>query len=313
MQVIEPESRRVRVSCRTETSVPYSARSDRHGLGRELRGWLLGLWALCFVVTTAVAASADDSAVDACLAEHTRAQELRLTGHLLESREALSQCSPTRCPRGVRQDCLRWLEEIQVQTPSMSFSVSADGASRADAKVFIDGELALEKLNGRSVDVNPGSHRIRVELPPYAAFERELVVSEGEKFRLVEVAFVRASTQPEKSTLARQRPVPVAAYVFAGIGVAAAANGAAWGGAAWLGKKDLERECAPSCSAQRIHALEQRALIADISFGLSALTLASAATIYLLRPELPAAPALKVDVSWLPSGGALASLRVDGF
>jgi hypothetical protein len=309
-------------ACQTETRA-LGARLGRtlcrgHGFGlaRQLRRWLVGLWALCLMAASTGHARADQSGVDACLAAHTRAQEQRLTGHLLESRESLNQCSSTSCPRRVRQDCLRWLEEIQIQTPSIGFNVSADGTNRADVTVFIDGQLALEKLNGRSVDVNPGAHRVRVELPPYAAFERELVVTEGEKFRVIEVTFVSAPKLVVKkpvSTRLTQRPVPVAAYVFAGIGAAAAANGAVWGGSVWLGKKRLQRDCAPNCSAGEINALEQRALIADVSFGVSALALASAATIYFLRPEPPDAPGLQIDVSWLPARGALASLRLNGF
>lgn len=256
-----------------------------------------------------------------CLGNHTDGQRLRRDGKLLESRDAFRQCSATACPSEIIRDCLGWMEEVDKQIPSVSFVVAADGLNRADARVFIDDVLVLEKLSGRAVPVNPGPHRVRVALPPFAPFEEQVVFTEGDKFRVVNVQF--ASPQTASDPLAttpgaappeadKARPVPIATYVFGGLGIAAAISGGAWGISNVALRSDMEEQCSPNCSDRSIDVLKQRALIADISWGVSIVSLATAATIYFLRPEETLEQPLAVDVRLLPAG-ALGTISVSHF
>lgn len=296
-------------------SVKRHARGALARLATCMSGVAMGL-AVC--LGTSVAHAQTDH-VDACLASHTEGQELRLQGKLLESREQLMQCSATGCPSQVIRDCLGWLEQIQVQIPSVGFRVMADGASRADVTVIIDGKVVLEQLSGKSIDLNPGPHQLRVVLPPFEPYEKDIVVSEGDKFRMIEVAFntpaselpVPQSTGPAEVQM--HRPIPMTAWVFAGIGAAAAINGTAWGLSAQTLKGELEAACSPNCLPNSVAIVKQRALIADISFGVSALSLVTATAFYFLRPEKPVEEdTFELDVSWLPDGGAVGTLRWSG-
>lgn len=262
----------------------------------------------------------DEDKVAACLSSHTEGQELRQNSKLLESRDAFRLCSAAECPNQIIRDCGEWLEQVQRQIPSFSLRITADGASRADAKVYLDG-APIEKLSGKAVDVNPGVHRLRVTLPPFEPYESELVISDGEQFRVVEVAFrtppseILAPTRQEPTPQPiMHRPVPVATYVFAGLTAAAAVSGAGWGLSSWSLRRELEASCAPRCTDQGVDVLKQRALLTDISWGVGAASLITAVTFYVFRPEKPLDPeAVEVDVSWLPSGGALGTVSVAGF
>jgi hypothetical protein len=296
-------------------------------------GGLRGLAALAFsfAVSSPLAARAQDAAAPAaersppdpvlvCLDNHTEGQQLRRDGKLIESRDAFRQCSATACPSEIIRDCLGWMEEVDKQIPSVSFAVTADGASRADAQVYIDDVLVLDKLSGRAMPVNPGPHRVRVVLPPFAPFEEQVVFTEGDKFRMVDVKFaspratpdVAATTPGAAPEVEKARPVPVATYVFGGLGIAAALSGGAWGISNVALRSDMEEECSPNCSDRSIAVLKQRALIADISWGVSIVSLATAATIYFLRPEETLERPVAVDVRLLPAG-ALGTISVSHF
>jgi hypothetical protein len=307
------------------SSVPHQPRS------RALLG--LAALTLSFIATSSLTALAqqspalptsESSAQDpvlVCLGKHTEGQELRRDGKLIESQDAFRQCSATACPSEIIRDCLGWLEEVSKQIPSVSFAVTADGVNRADAQVFIDDVLVLEKLSGRAIDVNPGPHRVRVVLPPFAPFEEQVVFTEGDKFRVVDVQFASPRPAPEPlattpgaapARVEMDRPVPVATYVFGGLGIAAAISGGAWGISNVALRSDMEDQCAPNCSDRSIEVLKQRALLADISWGVSIVSLATAATVYLLRPEEPREQPVAVDVRLLPAG-ALGTISLSRF
>jgi hypothetical protein len=275
---------------------------------------------LACLSSRAVHAQAD--AVSSCLADHTQGQELRRDGKLLESQEVFKRCSATQCPSEIIRDCLDWMDQVQKQIPSVGFRVTADGANRADVQVFIDDTLVLSQLTGKAIDLNPGLHRVQVLLAPFAPFNTELVVNEGDKFRIVDVAFGTVAPRQVKPTVvaapspapvAMARPIPTLSYVFAGLSVAAAASGTAWGLATRSRRAELDQDCAPACSPERVDAVKQRALFTDISWGVSALSFVGAATFYIFRPEEPLSGALEVDLSWLRGGGAVGSVSVAAF
>jgi hypothetical protein len=260
--------------------------------------------------------SAPEDRAVACLENHAQGQEFRMNGKLLEGREAFLQCSANHCPAQIQRDCLNYMEQIQLQIPSVVFRVSADGLSRADVKVYVDGKLVLERLSGKALDLNPGNHEVRVVLHHFAPHEETLVVNEGDKFRNVEIKFaspVVAAADPVASQPEMHRPIPVSSYVFGSVSAAALISGVAWGLSSWGLKNDLESNCAPRCPKESVDVLRQRSLIADVSFGASAASLAVAGLFYLLRPEEPVEGRVDVGLTWLGDHGAVGTISVPTF
>src|SRR4029077_20857689 len=133
----------------------------------------------------------------------------------------------------------------------------------------------------------------------------------GEPLRVVAVEFTPRAVQGPLGNEARtatQRPTPIATYVFAGIGTAAAISGVAWGLSTLTGEHELEASCAPACPEKTIDIVRQRALLADVSWGLSAASFVTAAAFYFLRPEVAPGDAT-IDVALL-RGGAIAAVQV---
>ncbi len=266
------------------------------------------------------APAAAPSEVEVCLAAHLQGQELRASSKLLESREQFRQCAQPGCPSAIARDCVEWLGQYERRIPSISVRVTADGAGRTDARVSLDG-VPVESLQGKAIELNPGEHVVRVELAPFAPYETTVLVNEGDQFRVVEATFatgpkpsLAAPAQPREAPVVMERPVPTLAYVFGGVTLAAAANGAAWALSSLSLRHDMEKACAPACNPDTVAVLRQRATIADISWGVSAASLITTVTFYALRPEVPvqSEQPISVGLNVLP-GGAVGSVSFSAF
>lgn len=206
--------------------------------------------------------------------------------------------------------------------PTVSFRVTLDGKIASDAKVYLDGRLMEKALDGRAVELNPGPHKATFEYGEFPAQEQEFVAAEGERYRIINAEFKSAATAAtaagdgagsgtsDTGIVAGERPVPTLTYVFLGVGAAGAISAAVWGISASVTKSDLEATCAPECSQEKIDAVKQRALISDISTGVSILGFAGAAITYFTRPEVPTAGSVEFGATNLGSHGAFGSVRV---
>ncbi|MFC1642577.1 hypothetical protein ACFL5O_07805 [Myxococcota bacterium] len=215
-----------------------------------------------------------------------------------DSRQRFLVCASGACPRLVQSDCLRWATEVDAQIPSVVFRVTVDGEARMDAKVIMDGEVLLARLTGKALEVEPGMHRFRFEVGTFNSIEQNVIVGEGEKLRVLSVAFDspatdhrlpserRAAMSPAGPTTAvrTKRKVPAGSYVLAGLGTVGVASFTAWGLSSRSLKTDLEETCAPGCTQNRIDEVYRRAVIADVSLGIGVASLAGSLAWYLLRP-----------------------------
>ncbi|HMA97677.1 MAG TPA: hypothetical protein VKP30_33560 [Polyangiaceae bacterium] len=261
--------------------------------------------------------------VDECLAAHREAQSLRKQFRLRESRELLSDCSHDACPGPVKRDCMRWIDDITMQMPSVVFRLdTGDGTPTNKVKVYADGQLLFESIPNRAVEMNPGTYRLRFELEGKPPVEQEISLGEGEKFKNVSVKF-ESTKKPEtpgagtpgavgpapltpEPAVEHKRPIPIATYVLAGVGAAAAISfgvTAIWSESL---RKELKNECAPNCEQEFIDRVRTRGYIADISLGVSVASFAAATVFYFTRPvvEMP----VKLDVAFLPHGGFAGSV-----
>ena len=139
-------------------------------------------------VLASIPASAD---VQACLAASEKGQKSRAAGRLREARDAFLVCGSEGCPAMVRRDCAQWQTEIIAMLPSVVFGAKdRQGRDLFDVTVSMDGETLLRKLDGKSVNVDPGPHTFKFEVAGSPAVIERALVKEGEKTRVVTVSFV---------------------------------------------------------------------------------------------------------------------------
>ena len=184
-----------------------------------------------------------------------------------------------------------------------------------DARVRIDG-APPQPVDGSSVSLDPGEHTVRFEHADDPPTEVRVVVSDGEKGRVVTGHFV---AKPTPRIVEEQRPVvapPRAessgpsplAIGLAGVGVLGL------GGFAYFGltaKSDLDgyrQNCAPRCTTNDVDAVKQNALIADVSLGVGVVAIGAAVWAFLASGSQASTAPASVEVS-PTAGGAFARVR----
>lgn len=264
------------------------------------RGLVL-LTALLIATPTAGEAA---STKQACLTAHAEAQRSRMAKDLTAAKAQLLVCNQDSCPGPVAEDCARWLSELLGEQPSVVF-VARDpqGQDTPDVRVWMDGALLLERLDGHAVDVNPGEHRFRFEWPGGQSTESRVVMHAGEKARRVEAAAPALSTPAAFAP--REEGLPTAAWVLWGGGALAGGAFAVLAISGRSRESDLARSCAGSCSAEDVSGLRRQYIAADIAL-ITGLAAATAGTIWALWPRFTQDETLSLR---LGPAGADATLR----
>ena len=248
------------------------------------------------LVTTSGLAAADEK--DRCIEASDRGQLLRDQGKLRAAREALLVCARDACPSVLRRECASWLAGVDARIPSIVVRArDASGHDLVDVRVTLDGQSLGDRLDGRSVVVDPGEHHLHAEATGFAPTELTVLSREGERARVVDVVMKPASDASEKaaptptsarSSDAASAPVPVATYVLGGLGVVGLSAFTYFGLHAKSEVSDMRSTCAPSCEQSRVDTAKREQLIANVSLGVGVLALAGATYFWLTAsPEGP--------------------------
>jgi hypothetical protein len=240
-----------------------------------------------------------------CVYYHLEAQRQRRAKKLIEAKTAMRECAMSECPTMVQQDCLQWIQSIDEQTPSIVFSIEADGKPVTGAKITIDG-VDVETSTANAVPLNPGPHSYVVSNPPYEPQSGSLNVLEGQRYRVFNVRFEQAkpaTTQAPPPPVVRMetlRPVPVATWVLLGVGVVGAGAFAGMGLTGKSQENELKDVCSPNCTDHDTKSMKTLYVGADIAAGVGAAALISAGIVFLTRPSYEREVA--VGVAPLPGG-----------
>ena len=230
-----------------------------------------------------------------CMRAHEQAQVLRLDGNLMQSKSALKACSLEVCPAVIQRDCVRWLDEVSTQIPSVVFeAITESGAAQRVTVKQGEQVLALE-LDGRPLAMNPGYYEFRFELPGQASKLVAVLLKQGEKNRLVSVDFRQAAnpsttntalmaTPPAPSVAVSSRPTPTSVYVFAGLTVVGASAATILGINTRMKEDRAYDDCAPKCPENQVDSIKNWALATDIALGVAAVSAVTAFVLYLQRP-----------------------------
>ncbi len=248
-----------------------------------------------------------------CAEAAERVQTLKERGKYAEARTELAACLKETCPPFVRDDCRVWTEELNRAQPMVVFSVHDDhGADLINVRVLIDGAVLREKLDGKSVDVDPGEHTIRFESEGFLPVEQKVLVVQNVKSRVMDVV-MKAGTLPAASQDPARVTTPAAdssrdytlPIVLGGVGVLGAGFFAFFEVRGQGQKDDIEKGCgatAARCSDDELSSARTSFRAAGVSLAVGALGITGAAAALWFAPK-------KSPVSVQTSIGG-ASLRV---
>jgi hypothetical protein len=276
-------------------------------------------------------AGADDKKV--CADAYVAAQSLRADHRLLAARAQLRICANTECDRLMQgqmiKDCTAWLGEVEASIPTVVLSATdADGNELQNVKVSIDGTPVAEALDGRAVEVEPGSHVFAFAGQQGASATQTAVILEGARNQSVHVTLGTLRPPPAPPSAAAMPstagPPPVApvprpespatssdgsaqralGVVAGGAGLAALAAGVVFGMLARSAKTDYEKHCgsaigAPAgfCDSQGISGHTDASNKATLSTAFvigGGVALGAGAVIFLTAPHGTAGPQVGV-------------------
>ncbi|WP_394842679.1 hypothetical protein LZC95_37105 [Pendulispora brunnea] len=246
-----------------------------------------------------VFAAGNSRAVARCTDAAVSGQKLRATGALRAASERFAHCIAPDCPGVIRRDCGKWLGEIGEAMPSMVFQVvDAQGNDVHDGAIFSDGEELAGAMEGRAVNVDPGSH-IVAYVQGTERVEQNVVVREGERNRHLQFRLANRNVPvvPSFDKLPSSEPPPAQAshspwpWVLGGAGVAALGVGTGFWIAGTNAHSDLGSSCAPthSCSEDDVSSAKTKLVVGDILIGVGVAAVATAVVWLVTRNN--AAPA----------------------
>ncbi|HEX3697896.1 MAG TPA: hypothetical protein VH374_21160 [Polyangia bacterium] len=273
----------------------------------------LALWIGVAVAGTSIPFSARaNPSKQQCVNDNGAAQELRRIGHFADAKMRLERCAVESCPTIVWEDCTRRLDELKMAQPSLVFEVlTASGVNIIAVRVYVDGQLLTDHLDGTPLNVDPGPHALTFDVPNGAAVTERLLVQEGEVARheRVVIGGVLPTPVAAKAPVASQvPPVPLApppvqnrgpgtrqviGLSAAGLGVVGAVIGAIYGlkaESAWSAAKTAcggdPSHCADAASANthRSQGLSE-ATVSTTAFVAGAALIAGGAFLYLTGGE----------------------------
>ncbi len=224
--------------------------------------------------------------LDVCASAAESAQPKRKAGQLTSAREDLVTCSRSVCPAAVREDCRKWLDDVDKALGSIIIrAVDESGKDLIDVEVTLDDKPLTKKLDGRPISLDPGVHTITYAAEGRAPVSEQLVIRETEKDRLVNVTLRSAAKLDEKpATPPPKPPEPVSPLAYVAGGVAVAAIGV--GAALWIvgsgERSDMQDSCAKtsSCREDDIDAAKTKLVVGDVLMVVGAV--AAAAGVYLV-------------------------------
>lgn len=216
-----------------------------------------------------------------------------MDGKLLEARAAMSICAQRSCQPAVVEDCIQWLPQLDRQIPSVVLAAKSDQGDETRVSVYVDDVLVAERLDGRPLDLDPGTYRIRFVWGTAKPIERAVLLREGEKYRQVIADFRSApKVRPLAGGVSKQaprretRPVPGAVYVLGSVGAVAVATSAVMALSARSARTEALSSCAPLCEQTEVDSVRGKALAADIAGGIGLVSLGLAGYMYWTRPTV---------------------------
>lgn len=216
---------------------------------------------------------------DTCADAHIQGQTSRRDGKLVDAKERFSACANESCPELVRKDCTTWAAELTNSIPSVVIEArDEDGHETVDVSLSIDGKPRGNRLDGRAIELDPGNHVIRIQLPNEKSVEQQVMMHEGERARRVTLRFpARQRPKPEKLPPRESSGPSALPFVFGGVAVVAFGSFATF---ALLGKKKQNEldECRPDCAQSDVDGMRTRYAIGDISLAVGAV--ATGLTLY---------------------------------
>jgi len=237
--------------------------------------------ALLAALFVAVPARAEDA--QKCAAAYERGQELRLAHELSEARDQFLVCARPGCPKVARDDCARWLGEVDAVLPGIVVHATRAGTAFSDARVVVDGSAVAEEIEGHTIALDPGRHTVRVEPRGCAPHEAVVVLSQGAAPASVDFDVCSEVPASRAPSVHPRAALPLAPVVFGGLALAGLGAFIGFGAVGLADSNELRSTCYPHCPQGSVDAANAELLVADVALGVTIVSLSLGAVFWIMN------------------------------
>lgn len=250
---------------------------------------------IAMLVASALSMGEARAADKDCMMSASDGQDARDQGRLVEARTHFQRCAQTECPAPIPTYCADWLKEVERKLPSLVIRVvDGNDGDLTDASVFLDDRPL--PLDGRSIEVDPGKHRLRVTRSGSKASETELIAAQGEKDRRVLVRLAGEKPLETQAVLPKARVaepaapsmfahIPKASWIAWGIGAAGLLSFSAFGLKARLDYDSYSSTCGNHCSLSDRDSVSTTVTVADVSLVVGLVGAGVGTLLWLMQPK----------------------------
>jgi hypothetical protein len=125
----------------------------------------------------------------ACIAAFDRGQRAQTSKELRRAQTELLVCTQESCPAVLRADCAGVLRSVQAALPTVVLAADDGEGHDVDASVRAGSDTIADKLDGRAIELDPGTYDLRFEHAGADPVTVHVVLREGEKNRVVRATF----------------------------------------------------------------------------------------------------------------------------
>lgn len=270
------------------------------------------------------AAQAADPTTADCLAASDASLASGNQHKLRAERSQLLMCAAASCPSDIRKECVRRVDEVNTQIPTIVFEVKdSSGGDLSAVKVTMDAEVLAQRLEGTALSIDPGEHNFTFETAGEPPVTKRFVIQQAQKDRreLISLGTPIAATspiptsrptdvQPLASPQGKEAPPAhregmraqkILALIAGGIGVVGLGVGTAFGVAAMTKKSDAESVCASDpcgtqAGANKWSDAGSAGNISTIAFIVGGVGVVGGAVLWFTAPRTSGGPSTQVGV-----------------
>lgn len=225
---------------------------------------------VCLPRSSHAAPSDKDKA--ACIAAFDEGQRSKSDHHLKLAQTQLLACTKEICPPVLRADCAEVLRAVQGAVPSIVLAADDAGRDITDVKVSNGSETLAPSLDGKAIELDPGTYELKFERASGKSVSVPLVLREGEKNRTVRVSFGEKKPFIAPLPPPVREPRSVAGYAVPG---AFATIGLAGFAVAVIARlqfnnqvDELRAGCAPNCTQELRAEVSSKVVASNIGLGI---------------------------------------------
>src|SRR5579859_1272577 len=140
-----------------------------------------------------------EAAVRFCSNVYNDGLELEDQGKLLRAREVLLSGAKARCIAPVRQACRRRYDQLAAEIPSVvPIAMTEEGDPLDDVQVAIDNQIVASRLDGRSLQLDPGLHEFAYSVDGKVVAAEKIMIVQGQRNRPISIT-IKADKTAKKT------------------------------------------------------------------------------------------------------------------